>query len=186
MIDGLPQQFSNLIMSLSFIDVSHFSGRDYIQTNDYIDILLSRIVEYEEVYIHTRKIPTFFIYQVIKLIEYYNIYQYKSEIILEKLLYIIFYYIQQRNNIIKLFDKTYGPEAYYKLKNVSDNLDVLKPTTKNFMNMIIYDIENHIKESRKYAYKVLDKELSNLPHVVVKIIVNYIPHKQILNISKIF
>lgn len=185
MIEGLPQKFSNFILSLSFIDVSDLSNRNYIQTNDYVNTLLNHILESKDVYSHCRKIPTFFILKIIILIEYYNNYQYKSELILEKLLYIVFYHIQNRQNIIGLFDNILFKNYYLKLIKVQDELDVIRPNIRNFMNMIIFDIEDYLKESRMYTYQVLDREMT-LPHDIIDIIVSYMSNLQILQISEMF
>lgn len=185
MIDGLPQNFSNFILSLSFVDVNDLDRRNYIQTNDYVNLLLNHILESKDVYIYCRKIPTYFMLKIILLIEYYNVYQYKSELILEKLLYIVFYHIQNRQNIIGLFDNMLFENYYLKLKIVQNELYVIRPNIRNFMDMIIFDIEDYIKESRKYTYKVLDKEM-NLPHDIIAIIVEYMPNIQVLKIAEMF
>lgn len=185
MIEGLPQQFSNLIMSLSFIDTSNFLDRNYIEVNDYVDLILNNIMEYPGVYLLSRKIPIFYISKIILLLEYYNSYQYKSELIVEKLLYIIFYYIQNRLNITKFFREKYI-SCYDKLDYLKYNIDTIRPNTRHFLDMIMFDIDNYILECRIHCHKIVDKELDFLPHDIIKIIVEYMPNTSIIQVAEIF
>ena len=186
MIEGLPQDFSNLIMSLSFIHVDDLYKRNYIRTNDYLHLLLNHILDHNNAYIHSRNIPPFFMTRIFDLIEHYNIYHYKSELILEKLLYLTFYNIQNRKNIKILFDNILEINYYDKLKKIHQNLDVVRPNIKNFMNMILLDIEDYLNQNREYTYTILNNEIHHLPHDIIKIIVGYMSNLQILQICEIF
>ena len=187
MIDGLPREFGNLLLSISLIDVDYCVIRgDFITIYDYIDDVLNKIVQTNKVEIYCKNIPEFYITRIITLIEHFNSPQYKSNNIMEKLVYIIYYHIQNRSNIVYLYRNRYGIVSIKRIKEVYKNLETIKPIIGNLLKLFFQEIDEHVMESRKNSIIVLGKEMEQMPMDLVKIIVDYMPDLYVLRVSQMF
>ena len=187
MITGLPKRFSNLILSISFLDMNHeYLSRDCIDINDYVDSILVNLFEIDGFHLYCRKIPYYFITKIVLLLDYFNNNFYKCNTIMEKLVFIIFYYIQDRKNILQLYQNTYGHICANIVINLKNNVESLKPTIGNMLKIIVKDIEEYIDQCRKDTFKIVNKEMIHFPSDIIQIIVDYLPDKQVLEISEMF
>jgi hypothetical protein len=187
MIEGLSKEMSNLIMALSFIDISYsFDNRNYLLVYDYIDEILKKIFECKNFHNYCKNIPPFFITSIVKLCIHFNSNHYKCNCIMRKLIYIIFYYIQKTSNIITFYQNTYGIICIEELEKINININSINPVIPRLLKRIIDNIHNYVNDCREYTFQILNKEMVNMPTDLIKIITEFIPNSHVLIINELF
>ena len=184
-MDCYSQSFKNLILSLYFLDINNLdTSPEYIDVYNYIDIVLINIMNTKKVKVYCKQLSPFIICKVIELCEYFNNMRYKSNVIMEKLIYILYYYIQNQQNIHILYQTN---DAIQKLQNIRANPGTtMKPIIKNLLNLLLDEINEYVKESRDYTFQIISEEMTHMPTDIIQIIVDYMPDQYILNIVGMF
>ena len=186
MINGLPRSMSNNLLSLSFLNLDNSCDYNFISIYDYVDDILTMILNTPKIEILSRKIPEYFIIKIIILSTYFNSNRYKANTIMEKFLYIIYYFIQDRRNLIYLYQNKYDIIAIDELKDIKNYLVCIKPIIENLLILTIDEINEYLKESRNYVYEILKIEMENMPTDLIRIIVSYMSDENILMFIQIF
>ena len=164
-------RFKNILLSIILVDLDlNFINRDYIILNDYIDKNLSDLLNMEKIDILCQQIPHFYIKKIIYLLEHFNSYEYKANIITKKLIYILYYFIQKRSNIIVFYE-----DDEYLLKiliKIHTNFDNVIPWNNKFLDLFFKEINLYINESKKKSLLIL-QNFNTLPIEIIKIIIKY-------------
>lgn len=187
MLNNLPKQMSNILLSLIM------TSNNIIDSNnrnvcDYIDINLHCLFEINDFMIHCRQIPIIYIDHFINWLSYFNNNDYKSNVIMEKLVYIIYYYIQDKGNIINL----YKIPKHLDIENTNiiilKSLDVMciKPIVGNMLKMILEDLDDNIEVCKMTVINVMKNEMKTYPLELITMIVDFMPELYILEMAQMF
>lgn len=186
---NISQIFNNCINSLIFTDINNenLDLLDLMKLHDLIDANLIAIINVEKSLICCSKIPEFHILTVIDWLIYFNTNDYKCNSIMRNLVYILYYYIQDRRNITKLYKSKYNSKnGITLLRELMPNIICIKPVIKNLLKRIINEIDDHIQESRLYVKQILYTEMITLPTDLINIILGYMSDIQVLETAEMF
>lgn len=183
MYTNFPRKLNCLFLSLAFLDMDVLNNHNLLEINDYIYDIVEEILNLDDIQIYCQYLAKFYITRIILLCNHFNNNSYKSNLIIEKFFYIIFYYIQDKRNIKNLFDEN---NSFLNLQLLNKKLNVFKSSIPKLLHMIIYDIETQIKESRKESYIILKEEYQDLPTDIIHIIIDYMPAKSVLILSELY
>ena len=189
MINGIPQEFGNLLNSIILTEIHYDVGydRDLFILYEYVSTILEKILVTKNVQIYCKRIPEYHILTIIDWCIYFNSNDYKCNVIMEKLVYILYYYIQDYENLKVLYkSKFYNKPGIVYLKELYPNIKCVNPIIKKLLNTIIKEVEEYVKNSRLYVKKILDNEIEYLPTDLINIIGDYIQDINILEITEMF
>ena len=191
-MDDVPKIFNNCVNSIIFTNIQCMktdlnNSYELIELYDLIDKNLNVLLTTDKCQIHCRKIPDYHILKVIDWCIHFNTNDYKCNTIMRKLVYILYYYIQDRKNVINLYQLHYGnTSGIHHIRQLLPNIQSINPTIKKLLTMGVEEIDDYVAESRLYVLNILNKELIFLPADLVNIICGYIPDLQILEIAEMF
>lgn len=185
-MNAISQELSNLLNSIILTDIRYGSDRDLFILYEYVDKILDKIFLTNNIKINCRKIPEYHILTIIDWCIYFNSNDYKCNVIMERLMYIVYYYIQDTINLKVLYkSRYYNKSGIIYLKELYPNIKSLNPTIKRILKIIIKDIEDHMKSKRLYVKSILYSQLQ-LPTDLINIIGDYIQDIHILQIAEMF
>ena len=192
-LESIPRIFNNCVNSIIFTNIQNrgldLSNRfELIELYDLVDNNLTAILETDKCQIYCRKIQD---YHIIKLIEWFihfNTNDYKCNAIMKKIVYILYYYIQDRKNVMNLYEFKFNRSSYgiKYLRDLLPNIQAVDPTIKKLLTVLIEEIDEYIQESRLCVLNVLNKELVFLPADLVNIISGYMSDLQVLKVAEMF
>jgi len=189
-MDTAPLNFNNYVNSIIFTNINSngLNQANLFALYDFINNNLGAILNTDKCQIHCRKIPSYHISILIDWCVYFNTNDYKCNTIMRKLVYILYYYIQDHRNMLNLFKlkNQYDKSGIEYLKELLPNIKGVNPTIKNLLTMLIEEVDEYVGKSRLYVKNILNIEMITLPTDLINLILGYMTDLQVLEIAEIF